>query len=149
MKHIISLSVICMLLLSCGGKTDQGNAPDTTFLESIDTASVIEMASVMKRDISLRLKENDIQAVGALCQEALDHISYFRATGEDRIAGIYTRELRSFVRNDDDGLDEMATQNYIVKQFVTMVCGNTAGDGKAEKGQENTKRTTGKRKQGK
>lgn len=142
MKQIISLIPLCLLLLSCGGQTAPDNAPDTTFLYKINTEGVIETATAMKRDITERLKDDDIQAVAALCQEALDNIAYFNETGEHAIARVYKNEMRSFVKNNTEGLDDMASQNYIVKQFVIAVCKDDTPEPSNDKQQTESKKAT-------
>lgn len=142
MKQIISLIPLCLLLLSCGGQTTPDNAPDTTFLYKINTDGIIETAAAMKRDINERLKDDDIQAVAALCQEALDNIAYFQETGEHAAAQIYKKEMRAFVKNNTEGLDDMASQNYIVKQFVIAVCKDEAPAPSNDKQQPESKKAT-------
>lgn len=148
MKHIFSLFLICLLLLSCGGNTDGDKASESAYLDKIDTASIIEIAQIMKRDISERLKKNDIQAVGALCQEGLDNIDYFQSIGEPAIAGLYTRELRSFPPSEKEELGDMAKHNYIIKQFVITVRGtdtsNTPRNQPQQQANQKTQETAGK-----
>lgn len=121
MKRYIFLLMLPLLLPSCGGKTQQGNTVDTTYLEKPDSAAIVELAEVMKRDIRQMLLHDDIQSTAALCQEALDNIAYFQSSGDNYSTRIYANALRKFIHDQSETIDDMSTQNYIIKQFVVTV----------------------------
>lgn len=121
MRHYLFCLTFSLLFLSCGGKTGQGYEHDTTYLEKPDSASIIEMASVMERDLTMMLRDNDIQSAAALCQEGLDNIDYFIQTKDKYSLRIYTNALLSYIKRHAESIGDMATQNYIIKQFVNTV----------------------------
>lgn len=75
----------------------------------------------MKRDIRQMLLHDDIQSTAALCQEALDNIAYFQSSGDNYSTRIYANALRKFIHDQSETIDDMSTQNYIIKQFVVTV----------------------------
>ncbi len=110
-----------MLLCGCGGQSQSGDALDTTKMEKPDSESIVSLAQVMGEDLTRFLHEDDIQSAAALCQEGLDNIMYFRDTGDMVSAEIYTTYLHEFVKKHYDDMEDMATQNYVVKQFMAAV----------------------------
>lgn len=118
MKHYTFGLMLLLLLSACAGKTPQGTDQDSTLLERPDSASIAEMAQVMTRDLEQMLDNDDIQSAAALCQEALDNISYFKSANDNTSIRIYTSRLRLFFSNHSGKLGDMASQNYIIKQLV-------------------------------
>lgn len=110
-----------MFFCSCGGQSSGGDGLDTTKLEKPDSESIVSMAQVMGEDLTRFLHEDDIQSAAALCQEGLDNIMYFRDIGDAESAAIYTTCLHKFVKKHYDAMEDMATQNYVVKQFMAAV----------------------------
>ena len=121
MARTLLYPILILLLIACGGQTDQGNGPDSTYIEHPDSANIVGMAMVMERDLVKLLKEDDIQSAASLCQEALDNIAYFHSTGDELSARIYTSHLAAFASKYSEYIDDMASQNYIIKQFVTVI----------------------------
>ena len=121
MARTLLYPILILLLIACGGQTDQGNGPDSTYIEHPDSANIVGMAMVMERDLVKLLKEDDIQSAASLCQEALDNIAYFHSTGDEHSARIYTSHLAAFASKYSEYIDDMASQNYIIKQFVTVI----------------------------
>ena len=121
MARTLLYPILILLLIACGGQTDQGNGPDSTYIDHPDSANIVGMAMVMERDLVKILKEDDIQSAASLCQEALDNIAYFHSTGDELSARIYTSHLAAFASKYSEYIDDMASQNYIIKQFVTVI----------------------------
>ena len=121
MRHYLFCLMFSLLFLSCGGKAGQDSEHDTTYLEKPDSAGIIEIASVMERDLTVMLRDNDIQSAAALCQEGLDNIDYFVQTNDRYTLRIYTNALLSYIKRNAESIGDMATQNYIIKQFVNAV----------------------------
>ncbi len=121
MKNFICILIITMFFCSCGGQSSGGDGLDTTKLEKPDSESIVSMAQVMGEDLTRFLHEDDIQSAAALCQEGLDNIMYFRDIGDAESAAIYTTCLHKFVKKHYDAMEDMATQNYVVKQFMAAV----------------------------
>lgn len=117
MARTLLYPILILLLIACGGQTDQGNGPDSTYIDHPDSANIVGMAMVMERDLVKILKEDDIQSAASLCQEALDNIAYFHSTGDELSARIYTSHLAAFASKYSEYIDDMASQNYIIKQF--------------------------------
>lgn len=117
MARTLLYPILILLLIACGGQTDQGNGPDSTYIDHPDSANIVGMAMVMERDLVKILKEDDIQSAASLCQEALDNIAYFHSTGDELSARIYTSHLAAFAAKNTEAIDDMASQNYIIKQF--------------------------------
>lgn len=110
-----------MFLYACGGQSSSGDVVDTTRMERPDSESIVSMAQVMAEDLARFLHEDDIQSAAALCEEGLDNLMYFRENGDEVSADIYASTLHVFVRKNYDAMEDMATQNYLVKQFMTAV----------------------------
>lgn len=121
MKNFICVLIITMFFCSCGGQSSSGDGLDTTKMEKPDSESIVSMAQVMGEDLMRFLHEDDIQSAAALCQEGLDNIMYFRDIGDMESADIYTTCLHKFVKKHYDGMEDMATQNYVIKQFMAAV----------------------------
>lgn len=121
MKKLIFLLVLSLALCACGGQSSGGEDLDTSKIEKPDSESIVELAAVMGRDLARFLRDDDIQSAAALCEEGLDNLMYFREIGDDVSAGICANSLHKFVKKHYDDMEDMATQNYIVKQFMAAV----------------------------
>lgn len=121
MKNFFVIIVASMFLYACGEQSSKGDVVDTTSMERPDSESIVSMAQVMAEDLARFLHEDDIQSAAALCEEGLDNLMYFRETGDDVSADIYASTLHVFVRKNYEAMEDMATQNYLVKQFMTAV----------------------------
>lgn len=121
MKNFICILTLFLLLCACGGQAPSGDGLDTTKMEKPDSESIVSLAQVMGEDLARFLHEDDIQSAAALCQEGLDNIMYFRDTGDTESEEIYANYLHKFVKKHYDDMEDMATQNYVVKQFMAAV----------------------------
>lgn len=126
MARSILIILLAILFAACESKPTQFGYHETHASETPDSVNIIEMARVMADDVYRMVLDNDIQSVASLCQEATDNIDYFRSIGDSNSARVYAHYLREYFKEHPDTIEDMATQNYVIKSFMTAI--RHAGD---------------------
>ncbi len=121
----MACNVIMILTLSlctaCAQKVQLSNSDLQEVVEDTDSASIDETARLMVADLNNLLRTDDIQSVGALCQEACDYMDSFTAENDNRALAIYTTRMRIFINDNQKQLGIMASQSYLIRDFIKKV----------------------------
>ncbi|MBQ8657477.1 MAG: hypothetical protein IJ527_10590 [Prevotella sp.] len=126
MKKILVavMAVAAIVFTSCNGKTDKGNAVDSTDVAAElteGTAAAIADADALTGKLAEQLKNADPAQVQSILEEAKTKIAELAAQGNADAAAAYKAKIDEFITENAETLKSVAAGNETLSTLVTTI----------------------------